>query len=198
MEADVLLVEAQATQRDSCWGADGAAAGMPVSLNDGVGFMPWCLAWRFSTPTARAHRGRRYSGVLRSRSVMTCSLFLGLGMCGRSSRKRQTPLWSRASREVRRLSQRDFSVAGSKAGESEIHPGKTNSSRSPQAVQRKSCPAESGVAPQEMQRSLTAVSAFFAIDPFPFHPTRAEKINTSLALTAECADVFPRLVAHTI
>src|ERR1700681_4296840 len=122
MEAEVLPVEAQATQRNSCSCADEAAAVMPVSLHDAGGFMPWCFARRFSTPIARAQRGRRYSGVLPSPSVMTCSLFLGLGMCGRSSRKRQTPLWSSASREVRRLSQRDFSAAGSKEGESEIHP----------------------------------------------------------------------------
>src|SRR5882762_8000208 len=135
MEAEVLPVEAQATQRNPPWCADDAATVMPVSLNDAVGFMPWCLAWRFSTLVARAHRGKWYSGVFPSRSVMTCSLFLGLEMCGRSSRKRQTPLWSSASREVRRLSQRDFNAAGSKEGE-EIHPGKKNSSRSPQALQR--------------------------------------------------------------
>src|SRR6266436_6384010 len=158
MEAEVLPVEAQATQRNFPWCADEAATVMPVSLNDAVGFMPWCLAWRCSTPVARAHRGRRYSGVFPSRSVMTCSS--GLGMHGRSSRKRQTPLWSSGSLEVRRLSQRDFSAAGSKAGESEVHPGKKNSSRSPQAEQRKSWPAESGVAPQEIQRSFTAVSVF--------------------------------------
>src|ERR1700676_2181562 len=181
MEAEVFPVEAQATQRNSCWWADEAATVMPVSLNDAVGFRPWCFAWRFSPPVAREHRGRRYSGVLPSRSVMTCSS--GLGMCGRSSRKRQTPLWSSGLREVRRLSQRDFSAAGSKAGESEIHPGKTNSSRSPQAVQRKSCPAESGVAPQKMQRSLAAVSVFCAIDTFPYPQTSAEKINTSYGLT---------------
>src|SRR5258708_37735259 len=108
MEADVFPVEEQATQRNQPWCADEAGTVMHVSLNDAVGFMPWCLAWRFSTPTARAHRGSRYSGVFPSRSVMTCSLFLGLGMCGRSSRKRQTPLWSSASPEVRRLSQRDL------------------------------------------------------------------------------------------
>src|SRR6266478_2913441 len=150
MEADVLPVEAQATHRNPPWCADEAATVMPVSLNDAVGFMPWCLAWRFSTPTARAHRGRRYSGVLPSRSVMTCSS--GSEMCGRSSRKRQTPLWSSASREVRRLSQRDFSAAGSKAGESEIHPEKKNSSKSPQTVQRKSWAADASVEPQAMQR----------------------------------------------
>src|ERR1700674_4011815 len=163
MEAEVLPVEAQATQRNPPWCADDAATVMPVSLNDAVGFIPWCFAWRFSVPTERAHRGRRYSGVLPSRSVMTCSLFLGLGMCGRSSRKRQTPLWSSASREVRRLSQRDFSAAGSMAGESEasgpkVHPGKKNSSRSPQAVQRKSWAAKSGVAPQVMQRRRAVVA----------------------------------------
>src|SRR6266853_3542524 len=160
MEAEVLPVEAQATQRNPPWCADEAATVMPVSLNDAVGFMPWCLAWRFSTPTARAQRGRRYSGVLPSPSVMTCSLFLGLGMCGRSSRKRQTPLWSSASREAWRLSQRDFSAAGlveeraPRPFKSEVHPGKKNSKRSPQAVQRKSWTADAGVAPQEMQRSV--------------------------------------------
>src|SRR6267378_8348838 len=148
MEADVFPVEAQATQRNLPWCADDAATVIPVSLNDEVGFMPWCFAWRFSTPTARAHRGRRYSGVLPSRSVMTCSLFLGLGMFGRSSRTRQTPLWSSASREARRSSQRDFSAAGSRAGESKVQPGKKNSRRSPQAVQRKSWTADAGVAPQ--------------------------------------------------
>src|SRR6202521_3890469 len=159
MEAEVLPVEAQATQRNPPWSAEEAATVMPVSLNDAVGFIPWCFAWRFSVPTERAHRGRRYSGVLPSPSVMTCSLFLGLGMCGRSSRKRQTPLWSSASREVRRLSQRDFNAAGSK-----LHPEKTNSSRSPQAVQRKSWPAEWGVAPQEMQRRREMVSSVRVVD----------------------------------
>src|SRR5437660_6650311 len=169
MEAEVFPVEAQATQRNPPWCADDAATVIPVSLNDAVGFMPWCFAWRFSTPTARAHRGRRYSGVLPSRSVMTCSLFLGLGMCGRSSRKRQTPLWSSASREARRSSQRDFSAAGSRAdglnaSGPEVHAGKKNSSRSPQAMQRKSWPAESGVAPQAMQRRRETVSAVLMID----------------------------------
>src|SRR6266853_1076427 len=56
IEADVLPVEAQATQRNPPWCADDAATVMPVSLNDAVGFMPWCFAWRFSTPTARAQR----------------------------------------------------------------------------------------------------------------------------------------------
>src|ERR1019366_3282478 len=195
MEAEVLPVEAQATQPNLPWCADEAANVMPVSLNDAVGFMPWCFAWRFSTPVARAHRGRRYRGVFPSRSVMACSS----GMCGRSSRKRQTPLWSSASREVRRLSQRDFSAAGSKAGGakaggSEVHPGKKNSSRSPQAVQRKSWPAESGVAPQAMQRSFAAVSVFWAIDTLPCHHISAprsaqrEKISTSYELTAEIAE----------
>src|SRR5258706_11935725 len=176
MEAEVFPVEAQATQRNPPWCADEAATVMPVSLNDAVGFMPWCLAWRFSTPTARAHRGRRYSGVLPSRNGMTCSLFVGLGMCGRSSRKRQTPLWSSASPEVRRLSQRDLRAAGlveeraPRPFKSEAHPGKKNSSRSPQAVQRKSGAAKSGVAPQQMQRSLAAVSVFLAIDTFALSP----------------------------
>src|SRR5216684_9243274 len=167
MEAEVLPVEAQATQRNFPWCADEAATVMPVSLNDAVGFMPWCFALRFSTPVARAHRGRRYRGVLPSRSVMTCSS--GSGICGRSSRKRQTPLWSSASREVRRLSQRDYSAAGSKAGGlkasgPEVHPGKKNSNRSPQVVQRKSWPPESGVAPQAMQRRREAVSAVRVVD----------------------------------
>src|SRR5580658_9868679 len=84
-------------------------------------------------------------------------------MWGRSSRKRQTPLWSRAALEVRRLSQRDFSAAGSKSAGS-VHPEKKNSSRSPQAVQRKSCAAESGVAPQEMQRKRETASAILVVD----------------------------------
>src|SRR6266446_6450060 len=140
MEADVLPVEAQATQRNPLWCADEAATVIPVSLNDAVGFIPWCFAWRFSTPTARAHRGKRYNGVFPSPSVMTCSLLLGLGMCGSSSRKRQTPLWSSASREARRSSQRDFSAAGlveeraPRPFKSEVRPEKKNSSRSPQAV----------------------------------------------------------------
>src|SRR6202158_1973155 len=127
MEAEVLPVEAQATQWNLPWCADEAANVMPVSLNDAVGFMPWCFARRFSTPVARAHRGRRYSGVFPSRRGMAGPGGMGV----RSSRKRQTPLWSSASREVRRLSQRDFSAAGSKAdgskaGGSEVHPGKKN------------------------------------------------------------------------
>ena len=164
MEAEVLPVEAQATQRNSSWCADEAATVMPVSLNDAVGFMPWCLAWRFSTPvSARAPWQvvqRRVAFAQRD------GMLFRIGMCGRSSRKRQTPLWSSASREVRRLSQRDFSAAGlveeraPRPFKSEVHPGKKNSNRSPQAVQRKSWPAESGVAPQEMQRSFAAVSVF--------------------------------------
>src|SRR5208337_4457313 len=151
MEAEVLPVEAQATQRKFRSCADEAAKVMPVSLNDAVGFMPWCLARRFSTPAARAHSGRWYSGVFPSPSVMACSS----EMCGRSSRKRQTPLWSSRLHDARRLSQRAFSAAGSK-----VHPEKKNSSRSPQAVQRKSCAAESGVDPQAMQRSFAVVSVF--------------------------------------
>src|SRR5258708_27946682 len=176
MEGEVLAVEAEGSERNSCWWADGGATVMPGSLNDAVGFMPWCLAWRFSTPTARAHRGRRYSGVLPSRSVMTCSLFLGLGMCGRSSRKRQTPLWSSASPEVRRLSQRDLRAPGlveerpPRPFKSEVHPGKKNSSRSPQAVQRKSGAANSGVAPQQMQRVLAPALAFLEISTLALSP----------------------------
>jgi hypothetical protein len=56
---------------------------------------------------------------------------------------------------VRRLSQRDFSAAES--GESEGHPGKKNSSSSPQLVQLKSWPAAPGVAPHAMQRSFAVV-----------------------------------------
>src|SRR5208282_3304434 len=93
---------------------------------------------------------------------MACSS--RLGMCGRSSRKRQTPLWSRFSRDVRRFCQRDFSAAGSKADASEVHPGKENSNRSPQVVQRKSWPAESGVAAQEMQRKRETVSRIRVVD----------------------------------
>ena len=44
MEADVFPVEAQATQRNPSRRATDAAIVMPVSLNDPVGFMPWCLA----------------------------------------------------------------------------------------------------------------------------------------------------------
>src|ERR1019366_5748183 len=176
MEAEVLPVEAQATQRNFRSCADEAAKVMPVSLNDAVGFMPWCLARRFSTPAARAHRGRWYRGVLPSPSVMAWSA----AMCGRSSRKRQTPLWSSASPDARRSSQRAFSAAGSRAGglkasEPKVHPGKKNSSRSPQAVQRKSCAAESGAAPQEMQRSFAAVSVFWAIDTLPCHQISAAR-----------------------
>jgi hypothetical protein len=55
-------------------------------------------------------------------------------------------------------------------------------------VQRKSWPAESGVAPQAMQRSFAVVSVFRAIDTLPYHQTSAEKINTSYGLTAEIAE----------
>ena len=40
MEAEVLPVEAQATQRYPPWWAKVAATVMPVSLNEPVGFMP--------------------------------------------------------------------------------------------------------------------------------------------------------------
>ena len=61
-------------------------------------------------------------------------------------------------------------------------------------VQRKSCAAESGVAPQEMQRSFAVVSVFWAIDTLPCHQISAarsaqkEKISTSYELTAEIAE----------
>src|ERR1700722_12934543 len=154
MDAEVLPVEAHATQGKFFWCADEAANVMPVSLNEAVGFIPWCLARRFATPVARAQRGREYNDVLPSRRVMACSS----GMCGSSSRKRQTPLWSRGSGEVRRLSHKNLSAAAS--GASATHPGKTNSRRSPQSAQRKSWLAESGVAPHEMQRRVAVFFVF--------------------------------------
>jgi hypothetical protein len=44
MEALVFPVEAQATQRNPLCLANEEAQVMPVSLNDPVGFMPWCFA----------------------------------------------------------------------------------------------------------------------------------------------------------
>ena len=46
----------------------------------------------------------------------------------------------------------------------EVHPGKKNSNRSLQVVQRKSWPAEPGVAPQTMQRRREEVSAVLMVD----------------------------------
>jgi hypothetical protein len=44
MDADVFPVEAQATQRKPASRAKVAATVIPVSLNDPVGFIPWCFA----------------------------------------------------------------------------------------------------------------------------------------------------------
>src|SRR3982074_1696591 len=99
MDAEVLPVEAQATQRNPAWRANEAATVMPVSLKEPVGFIPWCLARTRGTPVMRAHCGISYSGVLPSRSVIACCSFLS---AGRSSRKRQTPLRSAGEEESRR------------------------------------------------------------------------------------------------
>src|SRR3984957_15141419 len=105
---------------------------------------------------------------------MACSV----GMCGSNSRKRQTPLLSKGSRELRRLSHSAFSVAAS--GASTTQPGKKNSSRSPQFSPRNSRPAESGMAPHVMQRSFAFVSVFFSIDNMADHQTMEERSPPAL------------------
>ena len=71
-----------------------------------------------------------------------------------------------AAVEPEGLQRRRIGKKRSRAG-SQAHPlsaGKKNSSRSPQAVQRKSWLAEPGVAPQAMQRRRETVSAVRVID----------------------------------
>src|SRR5437868_2743691 len=109
MEAEVLPVEAQATQRKPSCRAKDAAVVMPVSLNEPVGFIPWCLPSRWSSPATRAHDGNSYNGVLPSRRVMGGMSFFSRG---KSSRKRHTPLPSSGRKEDRRRSQVDLSSAG--------------------------------------------------------------------------------------
>src|SRR5205823_8582378 len=116
MDAEVFPVEVQATHRKPCSRANDAATDMPVSLNDPVGFMPWCLAKSCCIPAARTQRGSSYKGVLPSLSVV--AVFQSRSV-GRSSRKRQTPLSSIGKGDVRRCSQIDLWVAGS----SFSHPG---------------------------------------------------------------------------
>ena len=71
--ADVFPVEAHATHSNPLATATDSAAVIPVSLNDPVGFIPWCLASSQFSPSAAADFGISYSGVLPSRSVTTRS-----------------------------------------------------------------------------------------------------------------------------
>src|ERR1019366_6214463 len=75
MEAEVLPVEAHATHLNLPWCADEAANVMPVSLNDAVGFMPWCLAWGVSAPPPPPVAS---GGGTRQRFVCLC--FGGVGL----------------------------------------------------------------------------------------------------------------------
>src|ERR671934_2549694 len=127
MEADVLPVEAHATQEKPSWCAIEIATVMPRSLKEPVGFIPWCLAKRLSTPAAAALRGNSYRGVLPSRRVVISPVSTG----GSSSRNRQTPLWSRTSRDSRRDRQVSFSFVVENDIES-ADQGRGISSRSPQ------------------------------------------------------------------
>src|ERR1700736_3066971 len=164
MDAEVLPVGAQATQRKPPCRAKDAAAVMPVSLKDPVGFMPWCFAKSCPTPAARPQEGSSYSGVFPSRRVMT---WLQSCNAGRISRKRQTPLSSRAFQEVRRCSQSCLSPAASNPAaripELVFQPGKATSSRSPQCAQRTLLAPSSPTAPHAMQRNCdTPVSTLDA------------------------------------
>jgi hypothetical protein len=87
----VFPVDAQATHWKPRSMATDSAAVIPVSLNEPVGFIPWCLASSQSTPASSAERGISYSGVFPSRSVTTRSTSRTIGS---SSRNRHTPLWS--------------------------------------------------------------------------------------------------------
>jgi hypothetical protein len=57
MAAEVFPVEAQATHLYPRSTATEIAAVIPVSLNEPVGFMPWCLASSQSMPAIFAARG---------------------------------------------------------------------------------------------------------------------------------------------
>src|SRR5579875_1561988 len=67
--ADVFPVDAQATHSNPLAAATLSAAVIPQSLNEPVGFIPWCLARSQFSPSDSAHRGISYSGVFPSRSV---------------------------------------------------------------------------------------------------------------------------------
>ena len=56
MDADVLPVNAQPTHWKPLTRAIESAVVMPVSLNEPVGFIPWCLARSASTPADFAQR----------------------------------------------------------------------------------------------------------------------------------------------
>ena len=58
MAAEVFPVDAQATHSNPRSLATLSAAVMPVSLNEPVGFIPWCLAKSWSIPSAFDARGR--------------------------------------------------------------------------------------------------------------------------------------------
>ncbi len=55
--AEVFPVDAQATHWNPRSTATDRAAVIPVSLNEPVGFIPWCLASSQSTPASSAERG---------------------------------------------------------------------------------------------------------------------------------------------
>src|SRR5947209_6636095 len=106
--ADVFPVDAHATHSNPRDTATDSAAVIPVSLNDPVGFIPWCLASSQFSPSAFALFGSSYSGVLPSYSVTT----LSSGTIGSRSRNRHTPLWSTASDDERRSCHRCRSAPG--------------------------------------------------------------------------------------
>src|SRR5207248_2430504 len=77
--AEVLPVEAHATHWNPRSTATDSAAVIPASLNEPVGFMPWCFANNQSTPAISAQRGISYSGVFPSNNVTTRSTLLTIG-----------------------------------------------------------------------------------------------------------------------
>src|SRR5579863_4702384 len=95
----------------------------------------------------REDSGSSYSGVLPSRKVTTGFPDAG---AGRSSRKRQTPLRSRAAFEERRSRQRDFNDDASRPPD--FQAGWAISSKFPHCEQRKSWAAEGVTEEQPMQR----------------------------------------------
>src|SRR5215475_15659131 len=100
-EADVLPVLAQATLVARRIFACVMPVVIPKSLKDPVGFIPRCLNDRRFILAYSADRGASQIGVLPSPIVT----ILASSASGRSSRKRQTPLWSMVLGEARRPSQ---------------------------------------------------------------------------------------------
>src|SRR5215472_12772659 len=89
IEAEVLPVEAQATAAAPYSRAAVTPVVIPLSLNDPVGFMPWCLKRSPARPQYSDESWASQIGVLPSKRVTTRETSV---VNGNSSWNRQTPL----------------------------------------------------------------------------------------------------------